>query len=470
MRELPLTIEAAAAALRSRELSSTELTTGFLEWIERLNPALGAFIVVTADSALAAAAQADADFAAGVDRGPLQGIPLGIKDILATKDAATTANSNVLDPAWGLGWDAPVCERLRSAGAVLLGKLVLSEFAIGIIPDPDAGFPIPRNPWNLEHSPSGSSSGTGIAVAAGLALGGIGTDTGGSVRGPASSNGHTGLKVTYGRVPKYGCVPLGYSLDSIGPMARSAAGCAEMLRVIAGYDPRDPTSAQRPVPDYRAALTGDLTGLRIGVPTEYFFDAPELDPEVKAGVLTGIEVLREAGAVVSEVTIPHAALAKDANTITMMGEAFAYHRQDLASNWSAYGKFTRLTLVRGALYTASDYVQAQRFRSYFKKTVAAVMADLDLLVTPVSVTPAEKSSETDLQKRMTGPNYNGLWNLIGLPALALPCGFSSNTLPLSMQIIGKPFAEATVLKAGDAYQRLTDWHLRVPPVAAAIPA
>ncbi len=467
--ELPLTIAEAGAALRGRRLSSTDLTKGFLERIERLNPQLGAFIVVTKAEALAAAASADADFAAGKDIGPLQGIPLGIKDILATKDAPTTANSKVLDPAWGDGWDAPVSERLRAAGAVILGKLVLSEFAIGM-PDPDTGFPVPHNPWNLEHSASGSSSGTGIAVAAGLVLGGIGTDTGGSVRGPAAVNGHTGLKVTFGRVPKYGCAPLGYSLDSIGPMARSAADCADILQVIAGYDPRDPTAAQKPVPDYRAALSGAVTGLRIGVPKEYFFDSPHLDSEVKAAVLAGIEALRQAGANVTEVTVPHAALAKEANTITLLAEAFAYHHDDLASRWSDYGKFTRVTLGSGALYTAADYVQAQRFRSYFKQAVAKLMAGLDLLITPTSVLPAEKVSEIDLQKGMSRPSFTGIWNLIGLPALAVPCGFSSQMLPLSMQLIGRPFDEATLLRAGDAYQRLTDWHLRVPPIAAGRPA
>ncbi|HZU77179.1 MAG TPA: amidase [Dehalococcoidia bacterium] len=469
MPDLPLTLLDAADALRAGATTSVELTRGFLARIERLNPTLGAFITVTAEQALAAAAQADADFAAGVDRGPLQGIPLGVKDILATQDAPTTANSNVLDRAWGAGWDAPVVARLRAAGGVILGKLVLSEFALGM-PDPDTGFPIPRNPWDLERSASGSSSGTGIAVAAGLILGGIGTDTGGSVRGPASFNGHTGLKVTYGRVPKSGCVPLGYTLDSIGPMARSAADCAAILQVIAGHDPSDPTSSRAPVPDYAATLTGSLEGLRIGVPKAYFFDAPELDPQVKDAVLAAVDRMAAAGARVREVELPHAALAKEANTITMVSEALAYHRQDLASKWTTYGKFTRRMLTRGALYTASDYVQAQRFRSFFKAEVARAMADLDVLVTPTGLTAAEKTGEIDPDKRLLWPSFTGIWNLVGLPALALPCGFNDVPLPLSMQIVGKPFAEDVLLRAGDAYQRLTDWHLRVPPIAAEVAA
>lgn len=222
---------------------------------------------------MAAARKADADFAAGIDRGPLQGIPLAIKDIISTSDAPTTANSNILDRAWGDRGDAPVTRKLREAGAVLTGKLGLSEFAIGR-PDPATGFRIPKNPWNLEHSPGGSSSGTGAAIAAGLILGGLGTDTGGSIRGPSAYNGISGIKPTFGRVSKDGCVPLGYSLDNIGPMARSSRDCALMLQVLAGYDPNDPCSVDVPVPDMTGAITGSLKGLKIGVPRDYFFTAP----------------------------------------------------------------------------------------------------------------------------------------------------------------------------------------------------
>jgi aspartyl-tRNA(Asn)/glutamyl-tRNA(Gln) amidotransferase subunit A len=469
MPDLPMTIKAAASALRDGRVTSADLTAAMLDRVEHLNPRLGAFIEVSGESAMAAARQADADLARGIDRSPLQGIPLGVKDIIATRDAATTANSHILDRSWGAHWDAPVVERLRGAGAVIMGKTVTSEFACGA-PDPDNGFPMPKNPWNLEHSAAGSSSGTGIAVAAGLVLGGLGTDTGGSVRAPASVNGHTGLKVSFGRVPKYGCVPLGYSLDSIGPMARSAWDCAALLRVMAGYDPRDPTAARVAVPDYTASLTGDVRGLRIGVPTSYFFDASELDPEVKAAVLEGIEVLERAGAVVREVTIPHADVAKLANNIIWASEGFAYHRDDLRTRWSLYGRYTRTMIARGALFSGPDYLQAQRVRSYFKKAVAAVMRDVDVLVTPTSTTPAEKSAEMDMQRRLLGPSFTGMWNLIGLPGLAVPCGFSSTGLPLSMQVVGKPFDEATVLRLGDAYQQLTDWHVRVPPMAELVPA
>jgi aspartyl-tRNA(Asn)/glutamyl-tRNA(Gln) amidotransferase subunit A len=469
MTDLPLTIKAAAAGLRDGQITSVELTEGMLDRIEHLNPRLGAFIAVTGETALAAARQADADLDRGLDKGPLQGIPLGVKDIIATREAPTTANSHILDQSWGAHWDAPVVARLRAAGAVIMGKTVTSEFACGS-PDPDNGFPMPKNPWDLEHSAAGSSAGTGIAVAAGLVLGGLGTDTGGSVRAPAAANGHTGLKVTFGRVPKFGCVPLGYSLDSIGPMARTAWDCAALLNVMAGYDPRDPTAAEQPVPDYVGALSGQIQGLRIGVPSSYFFDVPELAPEVKTAVLRGIEALERAGAVVREVAIPHLEVAKNANNLIWASEGFAYHQQDLRTRWELYGRYTRTMIARGALFNGPDYVQAQRFRAYFKKAVATAMADVDVLVTPTATTPAEKISEMDMQRRLLGPSFTGMWNLIGLPALAVPCGFSSTGLPLSMQIVGKPFDEATVLRAGDAYQRLVDWQLRVPPIAMQVAA
>jgi aspartyl-tRNA(Asn)/glutamyl-tRNA(Gln) amidotransferase subunit A len=470
MPNIPLTIKEAATALRAGDISSVALTGAVLERIKELNPELGAFIAVSADTALTAAEKADSDLKIGVDLGPLQGIPIGVKDIIATREAPTTANSHILDRNWGAHWDAPVVERLRNAGAVIVGKTVTSEFALGA-PDPDNGFPMPKNPWNPEHAASGSSAGSGIAVAAGMVLGALGTDTGGSVRGPASFNGHTGLKVTYGRVPKYGVVPLAYSLDSIGPMARTAWDCAALLAVMAGHDPRDPDAARRPVLDYTAALSGGVEGVRIGVPRSYFFDIDGLDDEVKASVLAGIEALASAGAVVKDVTIPHAEEAKFANNLIMTAEASAYHHDDLRDRWQLYGRYTRTTLARGVLFSGPDYMQAQRFRSYFKKVVAGVMRDVDVLITPTSPKPAEKIADFDHEKRLLGQiSFMGMWNLIGLPALAVPCGFSSAGLPLSMQIVGKPFDETTVLKVGDGYQQLVDWQMRVPPMAQAVAA
>lgn len=464
----PLTIAEAAAALRGHQLTSVQLTEHALARIHALDQRVGAFIVVSEAQALAAARAADADFASGVDRGPLQGIPFGLKDLLATHDAPTTANSVVLDPAWGDGYDAVVVERVRAEGAVLMGKLVMSEFATGG-PDAKKEFPIPRNPWDLDRSPAGSSSGTGIAVVTGMVLGGLGTDTGGSVRGPAAANGLSGLKVTYGRVPKWGCVPLSYTLDSIGPMARSAYDCALILNTIAGFDSRDPTSSRTAVEDYTAGIGDGVRGLRIGVPREFFFDSPQLHSEMRVGTEALIATLVEQGAEATEVRLPRVELARDAYSITMMSEAFAYHHMDMTTGrWGDYGAPTRETIARGALYTGADYVQAQRYRAWFGKQVARVMAGIDVLITPSGTEAAQPGGRVDPLRRFTNPSFTGPFNLLGYPALAVPAGVSTDGMPLSAQIVGAPFAESTVLRVGHAWQQLTDWHLRVPPMAEAV--
>jgi aspartyl-tRNA(Asn)/glutamyl-tRNA(Gln) amidotransferase subunit A len=463
MPDLPLTLKEAAAALRAKQFTSVEITKEMLGKTKALNPQLGAFLAITEETALAEAAAADEKFAAGIDLGPLQGIPYCTKDIIATRDAPTTANSLVLDRTWGDGWDAPVVARLRSAGAVHMGKTVLSEFACGL-PDVTKGWLMPRNPWDTERTPAGSSSGTGIAVSAGMVYCGLGTDTGGSIRAPGSANGHSSIKATFGRVPKSGCVPLGYSLDNIGPHARSAWDCAAMLGVIAGYDATDPCAADVPVADYVAALDGNVAGLRIGLPMNYFFE--HATPEIQAAVIAGAEVLKDQGAIVTEITIPHTELAPVAGLVTMQGEAFAYHRDDLRERRDDYGAFARITLTRGALYGGGDFVQAQRFRSYYRRTVARIMQSYDVLIMPTSATPPALISEASPNMLVLAPLLTFPWNVTGQPAIAIPCGFSGDTnMPLSMQIVGRPFDEATVFKVADAYQRLTDWHLQVPPIA-----
>jgi aspartyl-tRNA(Asn)/glutamyl-tRNA(Gln) amidotransferase subunit A len=469
--EFPRTIAAAAEALRSGQLTSSDLTAELLGRAHAANDMLGAFIHIADETAMAAARQADADFAAGVDRGPLQGIPLGIKDIIATEDAPTTANSRVLDPAWGQREDATVMKKLRAAGAIMMGKLVLSEYACGW-PDPETGFPIPKNPWDINRTPGGSSSGTGIAIAADLILGGLGTDTGGSVRGPASYCGISGIKQTFGLVSKEGCVPLGYSLDNIGPMAHTVRDCAIMLQVMAGYDPKDPCTVDRPVADMMAGLDGSLAGLRIGVPTDFFFTAPSLEEEVKAGVLGAIQVMEAAGATVVEVTIPHAAEAQLAMWATMGSEAFAYHEDDLREQPHRYGKYTRQVLQTGALYSGADFVQAQRVRSIVKAECTTLFRStlgtgegVDVLITPTRVNVAPLLEGYDPDVMLTGTSFTPIWNLTGQPALSIPCAFSASGLPIGMQIVGRAFDEPTVFKVGDAYQRITDWHQRAPTMA-----
>ncbi|MEI7924734.1 MAG: amidase, partial [Chloroflexota bacterium] len=317
---------------------------------------------------------------------------------------------------------------------------------------------------------AGSSSGSGIAVAAGLALGALGTDTGASTRGPAAVSGLTGMKQTYGRVPKWGCVPLGYSLDGINPMARSAYDCALILNVIAGYDPKDPTTLPVPVHDYTATLDGSVEGMTIGVPYTYFFDAPQLNPEMREAVLKAVDVLKDLGATIKEIAIPHPAEAKDANSIIIAGEGFAYHRPDMSTRLADYGKFTWQVIARGLLLNASDYVQAQRFRTYFRQAIAEMFVDeeIDAFITPTQLGPAALRSEMNANQQLTAPGFTGQWNLAGIPAMAVPVGFSSNNLPLSMQIVSAAYNEAAAFKIGDAYQRATDFHLRVPTHAQGV--
>jgi len=361
MSELPRTIATAAEALRNGSVSAVSLTETLLARAHAANGKLGAFIQIADETALAAARQADADFAAGIDRGPLQGIPLAIKDIIATEDAPTTANSRVMDPSWGQ--------------------------------------------------------------------------------------------------------------RDIGPMAHTVWDCAAMLQVMAGYDPKYPSTVDRPVPEMLGLMDGSLEGVRIGVPTERFFTAPGLEPEVKAGVLGAIEAMRAAGATVVEVRVRYAAEAQHALWATMGSEALAYHEPDLRSKPELYGRHTREALLVGMLYTGADFVQAQRVRAIVKAGCLALFrpalgADgdgVDVLITPSRPTVAPLLEGYDTDFLFLGTNFSGIWNVTGQPALCVPCGFSPTTgMPLSMQIVGRPFDEPTVFKVGDAYQRMTDWHLRAP--------
>jgi aspartyl-tRNA(Asn)/glutamyl-tRNA(Gln) amidotransferase subunit A len=460
----PSTIVEAGEALRGGRLTSVALTQELLTRVQASQDSIAAFITITAESALDAAQRADTELRNGTDRGPLHGIPLGIKDIIATSDAPTTANSRVLDPAWGNRADATVVRKLREAGAVVLGKLGLHEFAIGW-PDPSTGFRIPKNPWDQTRTPGGSSSGTGAAIAAGLILGGLGTDTGGSIRGPAAHCGISGLKPTFGRVSKEGCVPLGYGLDNIGPMARTARDCAVMLQVLAGFDPLDPCSAHEPVPDMLANLDGSVAGLRIGLNRQYFFDAPDLNSEVRQAVLGGIDRLVAAGASVTDVPFPHGAVACDAQRVIMFSEAYAYHERDLQERSDKYGSYTRQQLQQGAFFTAADYVQAQRVRVLIREDAQRALANVDVLITPTGLTFAPTFAGYDPDALRRQPTFTGIWNLTGFPAMSVCCGFSEVGMPMGMQIIGRPFDEQMVLRVGDAYQRLTDWHTRVPELA-----
>jgi aspartyl-tRNA(Asn)/glutamyl-tRNA(Gln) amidotransferase subunit A len=442
---------------RRRQLSPVELTTALLRRIEALDGTLHAFVTVTADRALADARAAEAAIVRG-DGGPLLGIPIGYKDLYCTGGIRTTAGSALLE-SWVPDTDATCVTRLQDAGCVMLGKLIAHEFAWGI-QTPDHRFPPARNPWNLDCIPGGSSSGSGAALAAGLCAGALGSDTGGSIRGPASFSGIVGLKPTYGRCSRAGVVTLSWTLDHTGPMARTVEDCAVLLQALAGHDPLDPASSRAAVSDYLAALGQPIRGLRIGVPSRDFF-LDGADPEVVAAFEQALAVLRGLGAGVHDVAIPHIWDAPS-NMVIMASEAFAYHERDLRERPELYGDLLRERLLHGGLYTGAEYVQATRLRERLRREMLEVLRTVDLLATPTSPKPAPTFAamyDTSLGfPRSNMPPFN----LTGLPALALPCGFSTGGLPLSLQLAGRPFDEATVLRAGHAYQQATDWHARHP--------
>lgn len=459
----PWTIRTAAAALRAGDLTSEELTAACLAASDRLDEQLGTYIRRFDDEAMAAARRADTELAAGTDRGPLHGIPLGVKDIIATVEGPTTAQSLILPTEWGEQGDGPVISRLRDAGAVICGKTTTMEFAIGF-PDFTKPFPIPRNPWNTDRWTGGSSSGTANGVASGQFLGGLGTDTGGSVRLPAAYCGISGHKPTFGLVPKSGCVPLGLSLDHIGPMTRSAWDCAAMLAVMAGPDPTDRTTV-----DSGADLTlPDIApdGLRVGMIVNDSIAASASDP-MMAAFDEAVATLQDAGATVERVEVPYYDRLAEGDFLTLQAEAFAWHRNHLIERWADYGRPTRLTITKGALISAGDLVQVERVRQLGRVGVQRTFEDLglDVLLSPTTGYPATLFSGEDPRAVSMQAMHTPAWNATGSPALSVPMGFDDG-LPLGLQIIGQPFADATVLGVGDLYQRMTDWHEHVAPVHA----
>ena len=452
------TIRELGARYRKRELSPVEVARALLARIEKLDPALHAFVTPTPDRALADARAAEDALRRGDER-PLLGIPVGHKDIYLTKGIRTTGGS-ALFADWVPDSDSTVGRRWQDAGTVLLGKLITHEFAFGL-QFPGHRFQPARNPWNLEHIPGGSSSGSGAALAAGLLHGATGSDTGGSIRGPAAFCGITGLKPTYGRVSRAGVMTLSWTLDHTGPMARTVEDCTYLLQAIAGHDAADPASSTRPVDDYVGALDGNVRGLRIGVPRNYFFEDADTD-NVRA-FEDALGTLRKLGADVRDLQIPAFNLSRSFMLI-MLSEAFAYHEQDLRLHPELYGEMLRERLLTGALVTGPEYVQAQRVRMQICADVAEVMKTVDVLATPTTPKTAP-TFKTMYDPELAFPRTNmPPFNLTGQPTLALPCGLSASGLPLSLQLSGRAFEEATVLRLGHAYQRATDWHTRRPPV------
>ena len=481
--DLPLTVEEAARAIREGALTSVELTTALLERADRLDPRLGTYLARFDDTALAAARTADRELAEGLDRGPLHGIPVGIKDIFPTTEGPTTAQSAALDAGWGGGVDAPAVARLRAAGAVITGKVTTMELTLGT-PDPAKPFPSPRNPWDLARWPGGSSSGSGNGVAAGLFLASLGSDTGGSIRLPAAFCGVTGLVPTYGVVPRTGAVPLAWTIDRVGPLARSVHDCAAVLDAIAGPDGLDRTCMARGEPLLGPAGTelagtglvgtalpgAGLDGIRIGVVREGHFPAG-IDDGVRATFDAAVSVLEGLGAVVTVETLPYQDEGLAASLLLTATEAFTFHRTALGQRWEDFGRPARRSLAAGGLSSGADYVQAQRVRAIIADAVAALFEKVDLLATPTSVIGAvryDEHGEVALEETV-GRVFTPYWNLMGNPLLAFPIGFTADGLPLSLQLAAAPLAEPLLVRAGQAYQQVTDWHLRQPPLVTGDP-
>lgn len=462
---LPRTIADAARALREERTTSVALTRATIDRARALQPSLEAFVTIAEEPALAAAAKADDERARGIDRGPLHGIPLAVKDNIATADMPTTGCTHALD-GWWPGRDATVVARLRQGGAIVVGKLALHELAFAP-PDASSGFPRPRNPWDVARTPGGSSSGTGVAVAAGIVLGGLGSDTGGSIRLPAAHCGITGLQPSFGRVSLAGVIPGAWSLDVVGPMARSARDCALMLQATAGHDPADPASADAPVPDVVGDEDVDLRGTRIGLTRSGYLALPELEPEVRRAVLDAADVLGRAGAEIVDVEVPYLE-AHAAYWTTLLTESFAAYGDDIRRHGERYGTSARRTLLGGILFDGSAHAHAERVRLLARAAYLDVMRSVDAILVPGCLYGAPPLEGWGSVTRMfQRPSVYALSTVVGAPALAVPCGLSREGLPVSVQILARPFDEATALRVGQAYQRATDWHLRAPSVTVA---
>jgi len=447
--------------MRAGTVSPVEVVTACLERIARLDGSLNSFITVTAETALTQARRAEAELARGEDRGPFHGIPYALKDNVDTAGILSSSHSRIFAGRVP-DHSATVAQKLETAGGVLIGKTSTFEFAIGG-PSWDLPWPPARNPWNRDYLPGGSSSGSGAAVGARFVPAAIGTDTGGSIRWPAAMCGITGLKPTYGRVSRRGVHPNTFSIDHCGPMARSAKDCALMLGACAGYDPRDPGSIDTPVADYAASLTGSIRGLRIGL-VRHWYEEGATD-EVVAAVDAAVEVLSDLGAIVELVTLDPLRDYVDAKTTISISELFSVHEQDLRTRPRDFSKLLRSRVMVGGLVRAEDYVQAMRWRAELSTRLMAQFARFDLFVTAGWLAPADPADPEGVDFFKKRQLVTMPFSLTGMPALALPCGFSSTGLPLSLQIAGRPFDEATVLRAGDAYQRVTSWHLAKPHLA-----
>jgi aspartyl-tRNA(Asn)/glutamyl-tRNA(Gln) amidotransferase subunit A len=454
-----------SALLGERKLSPVELTQSYLNRIEALDDRLHAFITIDAEGALAAAKIAESAIANGKRIGPLHGIPMAVKDQMDARGLPTTGGSSILNDIATA--DSTVVGRLREAGVVLLGKLNLSEFALGgSIKHP---YGVPRNPWDTDRQPGQSSSGSGIAVAASMCAAAIGEDTSGSIRGPASWCGITGLRPTWGRVSRHGILPMSWSMDQAGPMTKTVEDCATVFAAIAGYDPHDAYTSHQPVPAYKSLES--LKGLKIGVIRESMGDGM-VDSEVQQQCEEAVVAMRQAGAEVIEVSIPLFPQGGLISNGVADADAAYVHRERLAAHAAEYDFATRRRLLAASLMPAHLYQKAQRFRVIMRRQVMAALESADVLVTPSQSQPAPLiATDTGLyskdavMRQFFGIRaHRGPFNLAAVPAMSIPCGFTDAGLPVGLQLVGRPFDESTLFQVGGAYQARTDWHTRRPPL------
>ncbi len=450
-----LSIAEAGRALRSGATTAVALAEQALARIAAVDAKVNAFVLVTPERALIDAARADAELAAGHDRGPMHGIPHALKDIYDTGGIRSTCHSklrlNVVPEQ-----DGVVAAKLAAGGAVLLGKLGTHEFALGG-PSFDLPFPPARNPWNPAHIPGGSSSGSGAAVAAGIVRMAMGSDTGGSIRGPAAYCGTVGLKPTYGRTSRRGVFPLSTTLDHCGPLSRSVEDAALSLQVIAGHDPLDAASADMPVGDYLADLNKGVAGLRIGIPRGFFANAPIKQDEVIAAIDRVAAALRQAGATVEDIVLPDYALFSTCGRVIMLTEAFSIHEQDMQARPRDFGRLTFERFALGATVTAADLTQAFRLRRELTTAVNTALAGYDALITASSLITAPTFEGATSAMSSAAPMQTMPFNVTGHPALSVPTGLSSEGLPMGLQVVGRSFDEATVLRIGRAVEVLSGW-------------
>jgi aspartyl-tRNA(Asn)/glutamyl-tRNA(Gln) amidotransferase subunit A len=457
-----------APLLKAKKVSPVEVVRAHLERIEAVDRRVGAFITVTGEQALRQAREAEREIAAGRYRSPLHGIPYAVKDIVATKGIRTTNGSKVTAD-WVPDYESTITTRLNENGAILLGKLNLLEFAMG---SGQLGFDRPaRNPWDLAYSPSGSSSGSGAAVAAGMVPLSIGTDSGGSIRGPAKSCGVVGLKPTYGRISLHGVTTLSWTLDHVGPLARTVADIARVLQVVAGPDPQDHTASSTPVPDYLKALTGSVKGLRIGVPSAYFFN--NVQPETEAALRRALALLQKLGAVLVEVKVDRASLVGVASSMILGSESAAFHEKRLREHADLFQPLVRERLEAGTFNSALDYIKALRLRTLLTEEMRRVFTSCEVLMLPAGNPPPRIEGEvvgTDIPPNpplAPRPDSFNLANVTGIPSIVLPCGFTNAApvLPIGIQFCARHFDEVTLLRVAHAYQVATDWHRRTATLA-----